>query len=71
MPQIDIKVFAATSKARKHLIAFGNSVGALTAVDMATGHKIGTLKNLTPPWKYSYRLLVRMIVHPIVVLNFL
>ena len=41
--QVDIKVFADTSKARKHLRAFGNQVGALTAVDMATGYKFGTL----------------------------
>ena len=41
--QVDIKVFADTSKARKHLRAFGNHVGALTAVDMATGYKFGTL----------------------------
>ena len=41
--QIDIKIFADTSKARKHLRAFGSHVGALTAVDMATGYKFGTL----------------------------
>ena len=41
--QVDIKVFADTSKARKHLREFGNQVGALTAVDMATGYKFGTL----------------------------
>ena len=41
--QIDNKVFADTSKARKHLRAFGNYVGALTAADMATGYKFGTL----------------------------
>ena len=41
--QVDIKDFADTSKARKHLRAFGNHVGALTAVDMATGHKFGSL----------------------------
>ena len=41
--QVDIKVFADTSKARKHLRAFGNHVGALTAVDMTTGYKFATL----------------------------
>ena len=41
--QIDIKVFADTSKARKHLRAFGNHVGALTAVDMATGYNFCSL----------------------------
>ena len=34
--QVDIKVFADTSKTEKHLHAFGNHVGALTAVDMST-----------------------------------
>ena len=41
--QVDIKVFADTYKARKHLRAIGYHVGALTAVDMATGYKFGTL----------------------------
>ena len=41
--QVDIKVLADTSKARKHLSAFGNHLGALTVVDMATGSKFGTL----------------------------
>ena len=40
--QVDIKVFADTSKGRKRLRAFENYVGALTAVDMATGYKFGT-----------------------------
>ena len=34
--RVDIKVFVDTSKAWRHLRAFGNHVGALTAVDMAT-----------------------------------
>ena len=41
--QVDIKVFADTSKARKHLRALGNHVGALTAVDTTTGYRFGTL----------------------------
>ena len=41
--QVEVKVFADTSKARKNLRAFGNYVGALTAVDMTTDYKISTL----------------------------
>ena len=41
--QVDIKVFADTSKARKYMRAFGKYTGALTAVDMATGYKCGIL----------------------------
>ena len=41
--QVDIKVFAGTSKVRKNLRAFGNYIGAFTTVDMATGYKFGTL----------------------------
>ena len=38
---MDIKVFVDASKARKHLDASGNYVGAPTAVDMATCYKFG------------------------------
>ena len=41
--QVDIKVLSDTSEARKHLRAFGNHVGAMTAFDMATGYKFDTL----------------------------
>ena len=41
--QVDIKVFADNSKARKHKRAFGNHTGALTAVDLSTRFKIGKL----------------------------
>ena len=41
--QMDIKGFADTSQAKKHLRAFGNHEGALTAAYTATGCKLGTL----------------------------
>ena len=41
--QIDIKVFADNSKARKHKRAFGNHTGALTAIDLSTRFKLGKL----------------------------
>ena len=41
--QVDIKVFADTPKARNNLRAFGNYAQVLTAVDMATGYRFGTL----------------------------
>ena len=41
--QVDIKVFANNSKALKHKRAFGRYTGALTAIDLSTRYKIGTL----------------------------
>ena len=41
--QVDIKVFANNGKALKHKRAFGRYTGALTAIDMSTRFKIGTL----------------------------
>ena len=41
--QVDIKVFASTSKALKHKRAFGRYTGALTAIDLSTRFKIGKL----------------------------
>ena len=41
--QIDIKVFAGNSKARKHKRAFGNHTGALTAIVLSTRFKLGKL----------------------------
>ena len=43
--QVGIKIFANTSKAGKHLRAFGNYIGPFTAVDMTTGYKLGTLRS--------------------------
>ena len=45
--QLDIKVWANTSKALKHRRAFGRYTGALTAVDLATRYKIGKLIRTT------------------------
>ena len=42
--QVDIKVFADTSEARKHVRAFGNHAGALTAVDVATGYQLEAIR---------------------------
>ena len=39
--QLDIKVFADNSKARKHKRAIGGYTCALTVVDLATGFKLG------------------------------
>ena len=41
--QVDIKVFASTSKALKHKRAFGRYTGVLTAIDLSTRFKIGKL----------------------------
>ena len=41
--QVDNKVFANNGKALKHKRAFGRYTRALTAIDMATRFKIGTL----------------------------
>ena len=41
--QMDIKVFASTSKALKHKRAFGRYTGVLTAIDLSTRFKIGKL----------------------------
>ena len=41
--QVDIKVFANSSKALKHKRAFGRYTGALTAIDLSTRYKIGKL----------------------------
>ena len=45
--QIDIKIWANSSKALKHRRAFGKHIGAVTAVDMATRYKIGKLIKTT------------------------
>ena len=41
--QIDIKVFTNNPKAQKHKRAFRRYTGALTAIDLSTRYKIGTL----------------------------
>jgi len=41
--EVDIKIFADCSKARKHKRAFGNYTGAQTAIDLATGFRFGHL----------------------------
>ena len=41
--QIDIKVFADNSKAKKHKRAIGGYTCALTAIDLCTGYKLGWL----------------------------
>ena len=45
--QLDIKVWANTSKALKPRRAFGRYTGALTAVDLSTRYKIGKLIRTT------------------------
>ena len=45
--QLDIKVWANSSKALKHRRAFGKHIGALTAVDLSTRYKIGKLLKTT------------------------
>ena len=51
--KLNIKVFADTFKARKHLRKFGNHVGALTAVDVVTGNKLAHLLILMLHLKYN------------------